>query len=590
MHETGKPSKLTLSEINNWRDRLALRLGVSPERKHEIYLELSKSTSLRDPNYWLQLLFAAGIATLGLVLDSPAVIIGAMLISPLMGPILAGGLSFAAGDFILGLRAGFMLFLSCVTAIAFSILLVGWLPFKEITGEIAARTQPTTLDLVVALFSGAIGSIAICKETKGVVTSIPGVAIAVALMPPLCVMGYGFGVAVSLDGAEGLRVARGGGLLFLTNLVAITFMAMITFLVLHIDTDVVREKVREWRRGDQESVVARYLLQRSRITPRIRNIGGLPGRLLMAVISISLLLIPLSQSLGQLNREITRQQQENMVRRAATQIWQKYFEKSPGGEARSFLDSISVLDIDGTLTLNLRVFDAQPYAETEKANYTQLVAERLGRPAERVKLQLVEIPTAAALLAVKAREERRPAAPPTVAQLRTTFQEGIGRAMQGVRLPPSIELIEYRVTTGASDFWGVEISYLGDHQIGTDAEALIAGELRTRFAAPEMMVRFEWVASSFGPLVFRRNQGTLPVNASSLLDQVVLTLQKHARLRVEIVAQSEPGERENMAAARIQVIGEYLRERGGIAADRITTAIGAEAGQNAALRLVKAVN
>ena len=104
------------------------------------------------------------------------------------------------------------------------------------------------------------------------------------------------------------------------------------------------------------------------------------------------------------------------------------------------------------------------------------------------------------------------------------------------------------------------------------------------------MVRFEWVASSFGPLVFRRNQGTLPVNASSLLDQVVLTLQKHARLRVEIVAQSEPGERENMAAARIQVIGEYLRERGGIAADRITTAIGAEAGQNAALRLVKAVN
>ena len=590
MHETGKPSKLTLSEINNWRDRLALRLGVSPERKHEIYLELSKSTSLRDPNYWLQLLFAAGIATLGLVLDSPAVIIGAMLISPLMGPILAGGLSFAAGDFILGLRAGFMLFLSCVTAIAFSILLVGWLPFKEITGEIAARTQPTTLDLVVALFSGAIGSIAICKETKGVVTSIPGVAIAVALMPPLCVMGYGFGVAVSLDGAEGLRVARGGGLLFLTNLVAITFMAMITFLVLHIDTDVVREKVREWRRGDQESVVARYLLQRSRITPRIRNIGGLPGRLLMAVISISLLLIPLSQSLGQLNREITRQQQENMVRRAATQIWQKYFEKSPGGEARSFLDSISVLDIDGTLTLNLRVFDAQPYAETEKANYTQQVAERLGRPAERVKLQLVEIPTAAALLAVKAREERRPAAPPTVAQLRTTFQEGIGRAMQGVRLPPSIELIEYRVTTGASDFWGVEISYLGDHQIGTDAEALIAGELRTRFAAPEMMVRFEWVASSFGPLVFRRNQGTLPVNASSLLDQVVLTLQKHARLRVQIVAQSEPGERENMGAARIQVIGEYLRERGGIAADRITTAIGAEAGQNAALRLVKAVN
>ena len=56
-----------------------------------------------------------------------------------------------------------------------------------------ARTAPNTLDLVIALFSGAIGSVATCKEVKGVVTSIPGVAIAVALMPPLCVVGYGIG-------------------------------------------------------------------------------------------------------------------------------------------------------------------------------------------------------------------------------------------------------------------------------------------------------------------------------------------------------------------------------------------------------------
>lgn len=590
MNEKDDSSTSRFSELIMRRDRLARKLGVSPERKLEVYLELSKSTSLRDPSYWLQLLFAAGIATMGLVLNSPAVIIGAMLISPLMGPILAGGLSFAAGDFILGLRAGSMLFLSCLVAIAFSVLLVGFLPFKEITGEIAARTQPTTLDLVVALFSGAIGSMAICKETKGVVTSIPGVAIAVALMPPLCVVGYGFGVAVSLDGTEGLRVARGGGLLFLTNLVAITFTAMVTFLILHIDTEQVRERIREWRREDQESVIARYLLQRFRLTPRIRNIGGVPGRLLMAAVSIVLLLIPLSQSLGQLKREIAQQQQENTIRRAVTQIWQQYFEKSPGGEARSFLDSISILDIDGTLTLNLRVFDAQPYAEAEKREYIRLVAERLGRPVARVKLQLVEIPTAAALLAVKAREETRPAPPPTVAQLRSTFQEGIETAMQGVRLPPAIELIEYRVATSPGDFWSTEISYLGDHQIGADAEALIAEDLRTRFAARRMAVRFEWVASSYGPLIFRRNQGTLPVNASSLLDQIALTLQKHSGLRVEIVAQSEPRERENLAAERIQAIGDYLRTRGGVEANRITAATGAEAGQNATLRLVKAAN
>ncbi|HEX9003331.1 MAG TPA: DUF389 domain-containing protein, partial [Blastocatellia bacterium] len=220
--------------ITKWSRWFATKLGVSSQRKEEIYLELSKSATLHDPAYWLQLIFAAGIATLGLVLNSPAVIIGAMLISPLMGPILASGLAFAAGDLILGLRAVGILALSCLAAIIFSVLLVGLLPFKEMTAEIAARTQPNTLDLAVALFSGAVGSLAICKEVKGVVTSIPGVAIAVALMPPLCVVGYGFGLALSLDRAGGLRAALGGGLLFLTNLVAITFTAMVVFLALRI--------------------------------------------------------------------------------------------------------------------------------------------------------------------------------------------------------------------------------------------------------------------------------------------------------------------------------------------------------------------
>jgi hypothetical protein len=75
---------------------------VSPQSKEEIYLELSKSATLRDPSYRLQILFAAGVATLGLALNSPAVIIDAMPISPFMGPILAGGLTFASGDLILG--------------------------------------------------------------------------------------------------------------------------------------------------------------------------------------------------------------------------------------------------------------------------------------------------------------------------------------------------------------------------------------------------------------------------------------------------------------------------------------------------------
>jgi uncharacterized hydrophobic protein (TIGR00271 family) len=185
------------------RGGLARLLGIDAERKEEIYLQLARAATLRDAYHWLLILFVAGIATLGLVLNSPAVIIGAMLISPLMGPILAAGLALAAGDLLLGAQTGLKLLASCVLAVDFAILLVAALPFKEMTAEIAARTQPTTLDFAIALLSGLVGSVAVCKGGDGVATSIPGVAIAVALMPPLCVTGYGIGYALSLDATQG---------------------------------------------------------------------------------------------------------------------------------------------------------------------------------------------------------------------------------------------------------------------------------------------------------------------------------------------------------------------------------------------------
>ncbi len=588
MNEAANPLAKLPEWLNGWRDRFATSLGVSPERKEEIYIELSKSATVRDPSYWLQILFAAGIATLGLALDSPAVIIGAMLISPLMGPILAGGLAFASGDLILGLRANFVLLLSCLAAVVFSVVLVGLLPFKEMTGEIAARTQPNTLDLAVALFSGAIGSMAICREVKGVVTSIPGVAIAVALMPPLCVVGYGVGVAISLNGAEGMRVARGGGLLFLTNLVAITFMAMLVFLALHIDTKQVKERVREWRRGNRESVVARYLLRRFRISDKVRNIGGLTGRLVMILVTIALLLIPLTQSLGQLKGEIARQQQENRVRRAATQLWQQNFEKSPNGEDRSFLDSVAISEKDGKLTLALRIFDSQPYTEAEKTEYMRLVAERLGRPADSVRLQLIEIPTAAALLAARAREERRDDTPLTVAQLRANFWQGVEAVMQGLRLPPSMRLIGYRVVTGSGEPTRLVIVYLGERDIDSDAQALIAGDIRARFDIPNAEMSCERIPSLFGPVEFRRNRSTLPAGASTLLDQVARTLKQYPELRAEIVAMAERTEREGIAEERASAISGYLKERGAIVAERINATTDVDAERDVNIRLVKA--
>jgi uncharacterized hydrophobic protein (TIGR00271 family) len=386
-----------------------------------------------------------------------------MLISPLMGPILAAGLALAAGDLVLGLRAGLVLLLSCLAAVSFSVLLVGLLPFREMTGEIAARTQPNTLDLFVALFSGAIGSVAISKEVRGVVTSIPGVAIAVALMPPLCVVGYGIGVALSQNVAEGLRVASGGGLLFLTNLVAITFTAMLVFLTLHLDTAQVRERVREWRRRHDESRWVRATLIRFRISDKTVSIGGAPARLLIIIVPMVLVAIPLTRSLNQLKHEINQQKQENRHRRIATNLWQQSFARLPNGEARSYLDQLTVSELNNKLTLYLRVFTSQPYTREERDEWLRQVAAHFNRPAESVELHLIEIPTASGDLAAVAREERRLETPPTVAQLRASFWQGVTAALRDLRLPPAARLVDYRTITSATQPEQVGLSYLCSH-------------------------------------------------------------------------------------------------------------------------------
>ena len=102
------------------RDRVERLLQIERASKTEIYLRIFDSAEILRLSYVLELLFAAGIAALGLILNSPAVVIGAMLISPLMGPILAGGLALAAADVFLGFRSLVSILLSCLISVLFS--------------------------------------------------------------------------------------------------------------------------------------------------------------------------------------------------------------------------------------------------------------------------------------------------------------------------------------------------------------------------------------------------------------------------------------------------------------------------------------
>ncbi len=168
-----------------------------------------------SPRYAFMILMSAGIAVLGLLISSPAVVIGAMLISPLMNPILGFGFSLATFDFAETRRSLTALAAGSALAIGFTWLIVILSPLKEATAEILSRTRPNLFDLLVALFAALAGTYAIIKGRGG---TIVGVAIATALMPPLAVVGYGL--------ATWNAPVLGGALaLFVTNFVTIALSA-----------------------------------------------------------------------------------------------------------------------------------------------------------------------------------------------------------------------------------------------------------------------------------------------------------------------------------------------------------------------------
>ncbi len=164
------------------------RLKNEKEDYQSVIESIRKGVPFRGTNLWI-LVFAIFIASLGLNVNSTAVIIGAMLVSPLMGPIMGLGMGMALNDLALLRKALFNYLFAAGVGLATSTIYFFISPINEAHSEILARTSPNIYDVLIALFGGFAGILATSSRQKGNV--IPGVAIATALMPPLCTAGYG---------------------------------------------------------------------------------------------------------------------------------------------------------------------------------------------------------------------------------------------------------------------------------------------------------------------------------------------------------------------------------------------------------------
>jgi uncharacterized hydrophobic protein (TIGR00271 family) len=203
---------------------------VSQKRRADVQIRLRDDSS-PDFDFFLLVLLSSVIATLGLLINSPATIIGAMLVAPLMSPSIGLGMGSIRGDDKLLRDAASALFRGAILSIIVAALLTLWniyMPFIDLRSsalpaEVMARTQPSPIDLAIALAGGLAAAFALAMPN--ISAALPGVAIATALMPPLCTVGIGLAFTR-------WDVAGGALLLFITNAVTIAFAAMLVFVAL----------------------------------------------------------------------------------------------------------------------------------------------------------------------------------------------------------------------------------------------------------------------------------------------------------------------------------------------------------------------
>lgn len=230
-----KPPSLRVRLLFWWRRLVA---PIALERRGEVQV-LLRQQSRPNFDFFLLVLLSCTIATLGLLVDSAAVVIGAMLVAPLMSPIIGLGLASLNGDerllrdSALSMAAGAVLAVALATMITLTNGLLPFVSLQELPAEVLSRTRPSPIDLGIALAGGIAAAYAIAQPH--ISAALPGVAIATALMPPLCAAGVGLAMGQ-------IEVALGASLLFITNAVAIAFASTLVFFSLGFSPKI-RERV-----------------------------------------------------------------------------------------------------------------------------------------------------------------------------------------------------------------------------------------------------------------------------------------------------------------------------------------------------------
>ncbi|MCB1171370.1 MAG: DUF389 domain-containing protein [Leptospiraceae bacterium] len=274
-------------------------LGVKRSDVLLMHSQIDDGARIKSLPYWMFIISSCGIATLGLIINSPAVIIGAMLVSPLMAPIIGLGMSVAISDVYLGFKSVLNVVVSFLVAVLTAAAITYIVPINELTPEILSRTSPTFLDLFIALFCGLVAALSsVRSDGEAIMGSVaPGAAIGVALMPPICVVGYGLGTGFNM------AIMWGSFLLFVTNLSAIVMVSSVFYYFVYEGYNI-QKLIRLLVSRREKTEPLFRLLGRQSWWIQLNELITSSKRFLFPVLLLALISYPLLSSLAYLKQKI----------------------------------------------------------------------------------------------------------------------------------------------------------------------------------------------------------------------------------------------------------------------------------------------
>lgn len=532
--------ELQEDEPNSIEEAAAEQLGVERWDRPLIFRDAAEAGTDNRLPYWLVLILSGAIATLGLALNSAAVVIGAMLVAPLLGPLMGLSMGLAVGDSRLALQCFAVVVGSLIAVMATAAGLTAILPFHTLTLEISSRIHPTTLDMGVAVCSGLVGAVVTVARGKRLSAAIPGVAVAVALIPPLAVAGFGVGAGWFAD------VIWGALLLLGANLAGIVLSGVLVFMLVGMHRGEVVDAARKWHEQTTSHGIA-GLVCRLPWMSRAGVFGSASGRAALVVGFVVLLAIPLTAAL----KEVVREARVNGAVAEAVRhleadgstsvLWQQVDVGSDSSVAR------------------VRVTTAVGVGEAAREAFRRRATDLAGEP---IHLRLEQLPVSAggasALQSMMRGGDGR-----DDAAVDATWPETLARARDALRqatwalpFPGDAQAVGVALhvegDVGSAD--SVAVTYLAGKPLEPQSAEVLGGVLRRAVGHPRLRTSFHHA----GPLVL-----AIDPAETEALDALIDVLLRYPDLRLDVYSAAPDSA---AAAAALEAIGTA-----GVATDRVET-------------------